>query len=100
MDEANNDEMHRALMDLNEGVLATLQVLIVALGKSGALDTDEYCRLLTDYRLKHVEDDSMQAAVIERVLHMLVQEPVEVLLRRAAMHVAPTAADRATPGDG
>lgn len=100
MDEANNDEMHRALMDLNEGVLATLQVLIVALGKSGALDTAEYCRLLTDYRLQHVDQATLQATVIDRVLSMMVDEPVEVLLRRAAMHVAPTVADRGTPGDG
>lgn len=73
-------------LDAVEGLIQALQILVMCLGKSGQLDTAEYARLLADWRLAHVPPDSMQEAVLDRMLSFLVDEP-EVLLRRLSLQV-------------
>ncbi len=69
-----------------EGVMQLLQVLVLALGKTGQLDTAEYARLLADWHHKQIEPDSLQDVLFQRMLGMLVDQP-EVLLRRTGIQL-------------
>ncbi len=92
-----SDEPDPAL-DAVDGVMQVLQVLVVGLIRTGALDPTEYARLLLDWRRSHVAPESVQQAVVDRMLDML-SERSDVLIRRSEIRaVAPTpAAPR--PGD-
>lgn len=73
-------------LEFCEGVMQVLQVLVVCLGKSGRLDTAEYARLLSNWRETNVDRDSIQEAVIDRMLSMLVDQP-EVLAHHMQAHL-------------
>jgi len=81
--ENGDDTLFQAI----DGVMQTLEVLVMCLGKAGQMDTAEYARLLTDWRSQHVGPGSMQEAVIDRMLGLLVDRP-DVLVRRAAIRLA------------
>lgn len=80
------EESQAFMQESIEGLLNLLQVLVVALGKSGQLDTGEYARLLTDFQNQHMEAGSMQAVLFDQMLALLVDQP-EVLKRRMALSV-------------
>lgn len=85
-----------------EGLMQLLQALVLALGKTGQLDTAEYARLLADWHNQQIEPDSLQDVLFQRMLGMLVDEP-EVLLRRSRFQLmpAPSLADEPKqPGAG
>lgn len=82
----DEDDLEDPVFDAVDGVMKLLEVLVLTLGKSGALDTGEYARLLTDFRRTQVEPDSVQEAVIDRMLTLLVDRP-DVLLRRSAFQL-------------
>ena len=69
-----------------EGVMQLLQVLVVALGKTGQLDTAEYARLLADWHHQQIQPGSTQDVLFQRMLGMLVEQP-EVLLRRTGFQL-------------
>ena len=80
-----------------DGVLKVLQVLVLRLGQSGVLDSSEYARDLLSYRTQEAPD-SIQAAVIDRMLDMLVDR-ADVLLRRAEIHAVPPSPAGVGPHD-
>lgn len=69
-----------------EGVMQLLQVLVIALGKAGQLDTAEYARLLADWHHQQIQPGSTQDVLFQRMLGMLVDQP-EVLLRRTGFQL-------------
>lgn len=79
-----------------EGVMQLLQVLVLALGKTGQLDTAEYARLLADWHNKQIEPDSLQDVLFQRMLGMLVDQP-EVLLRRTGFQLMQAASPADEP---
>lgn len=84
--ENNDEEMQEIAQATAEGVLDVLQILVISLANSGHLDTADFSRLLIDWRQSHTEPDSMQQAVVDRVLTMLVDKP-DVLTRRLEMRL-------------
>ncbi len=84
-----------AALDASEGVMEVLQVLVVALAATGALDTAEYARLLAEWRQAHTANGSLQAVFMERMLAVLVDDPGP-LMRRAMMRLV--SEDAADPG--
>lgn len=87
----NSDELTpEHAVDVADGVMQVLQVLVVSLGTQGVLDTAHFARLLTDWRTNHTEGGSFGQVMVDRMLTMLVDEP-EVLVRRASMRVVPAA---------
>jgi len=79
-----------------EGVMQLLQVLVLALGKTGQLDTAEYARLLADWHNQQIEPDSLQDVLFQRMLGMLVDQP-EVLLRRTGFQLMPVSSPAGEP---
>jgi hypothetical protein len=94
----NKAEIQQLTLDGIDGVMGLLQVLVVALGKQGQLDTAAYAHLLLDYRKNLLEPESVQATLVDRMLRMLVDENPEVLVRRDGLHVL-TKSEAAPPSD-
>jgi len=80
------EESQAFMQESIEGLSDLLQVLVVALGKGGQLDTGEYARLLTDFGQQHHAPGSMQTVLFDRMLMQLVDQPA-VLKRRMALRV-------------
>lgn len=84
VNESGEEEMIRLAQDTAEGVLSVLQILVISLAKSGHLDTADFSLLLAGWRNDNTDKDSMQQAVVDRVLMMLVDDH-EALTRRLEM---------------
>jgi len=76
-------------LDATEGVMTVLQLLVLELDRSGVLNGAQFAKLLLDFRRDQVEEDSMRAVMIDRMLGMFCQEGVEVLIRRHALELVP-----------
>lgn len=77
------EEMNLSL-DAIEGVMQVLQVLVMCLDKQGHLDGGEYAAMLADWRIQHVPPDSLQEAIVDRMIDTLVDDP-RALIRRMGM---------------
>ena len=58
-----------------EGLMQLLQALVLALGKTGQLDTAEYARLLADWHNQQIEPDSLQDVLFSECLGCWLMNP-------------------------
>ncbi len=90
----NQEETEEFMLESVEALMSMLQVLVIALGKDGRLDTEEYARLLLDLRERtEVESGSYQDVLIQRMLSILVADDPEVLVRRWGIRAVQTDAE-------
>ena len=101
-DEANHtpqpgDSPNDLIAEGLDGMMKLLQGLVIALQQSGSMDTAYYARLLVSMRGDE-KANSMQEALIDRMLMMLVDDP-QTLVRRMAIRAVPdTDTDTDTEG--
>lgn len=74
-------------LELTEGLLKVIQLLVMCLNRSGALDGAEFARLLADARRELVPEGSLEESILDRVLGSLVDHP-EALIRRRGFRLA------------
>jgi hypothetical protein len=91
------EEQETFMLEAVEGLMSLMQALVMTLGKTGALDTEEYARVLLGMRESMVAPGSTQDVLFQRMLQMLVEGDPQVLVRRWGMHAVPTAPE---PGHG
>jgi len=84
------EEQETFMLEAVEGLMTLMQALVMALDKSGTLDTAEYSRVLLGMRESLVEPGSLQDVLFQRMLRMLVEGDPKVLVRRWGMHAVPT----------
>lgn len=80
-----------------EGVANALQILVLTLFQNGSLDPSDYTRALIDYQREHIDPDSFQASVFDRILDMLTDDQRQALLRRLSFRLIPGKTPARTP---
>ena len=90
-----NDELAQLVLEATDGLMLSMQLLVMSLDQTGHLDRPHLARLLAQAR-NDLAPDGFQADVLDRFLAFPAEEP-EALRRRLAMRVVASPSAPPTP---